>query len=289
MEDFGFDLRFEATRVKSDEPIYAHALKQLSLLPSMATHLEKMGWGVWAGQHKIGEQREFHMRFNGEFDRRAYRDNGDTAWHGPGRMHIVKDQHSYHCDGHECEEPHHHIDYDPLVGPGRARAEILADTLAPYFMPIVGERQGETVIPRGHIVIDPKGVDPRDKDRAGSKLDVGKAPIWQGCLNYFPRALTAIAMVSEYGHRKYGEWGGWRRVADGDARYTDAKSRHMLLPAMVGDYDEGDSGLAHLAQEAWNALAKLERALEEKRLKIMRGNDIVDGKPVIGTAKEYVA
>lgn len=115
-------------------------------------------------------------------------------------------------------------------------------------------------------------------------MDVGKAPLWKGCLAYFPRALFAVAFVSEYGYRKYKVWDGWRLVPDGVDRYMDADARHFLKLAIEGNYD-AESGLAHLAQKAWNALAELERAIEKHGLEIRMGNDIVDGIPVPGTAR----
>lgn len=129
-----------------------------------------------------------------------------------------------------------------------------------------------------------------DVARAGDvggakKLDANKVPIYEGCIQYFPRALMAVAMVSEYGFRKYGAWGGWRGVLDGVVRYTSAKYRHGLMQEIEGPYDVGDSGLSHAAQEAWNALAKLERLLEANAIENRRGNEIVDGKPVLNTAR----
>lgn len=123
------------------------------------------------------------------------------------------------------------------------------------------------------------------KDMNGKKFDAGKAMLDTHLFAYFPKALTAVAYVSMYGARKY-TTGGWKTVPDGYARYSDARARHVLLPHIEGDYDVGDSGLAHAAQEAWNALARLEMAINSGKLKVMSGNDIVDGKPVLGTSQE---
>lgn len=122
------------------------------------------------------------------------------------------------------------------------------------------------------------------------KKDLGKPPVWRGVFNYFPRAIVAVAMVSEYGDRKYNPdnpvFGtGWREVPDGLNRYMDADARHMLKRAMAGEYDD-ESGMAHLAHKAWCAMAELERALSDGYVVVMRGNDVVDGKPVPGTATE---
>lgn len=116
------------------------------------------------------------------------------------------------------------------------------------------------------------------------KYDGGKAPIGRGLINRFPRALQAIALVSEYGARKYGAYDGWEQLPDAKARYNDALGRHDLLASIEGPYDDNDSGLAHWAQRAWNALATLELALRDGTLEMRRGNDIgEDGKPILGS------
>lgn len=103
---------------------------------------------------------------------------------------------------------------------------------------------------------DPNG---RDPHTAGAKLDAGKAPIWRGLLDYFPRALRQVALVSEFGSRKY-TWKGWESVPEGEARYADAMARHIIAEAVEGELTP-DSGLLHAAHVAWNALAVLELKL----------------------------
>jgi hypothetical protein len=120
-------------------------------------------------------------------------------------------------------------------------------------------------------------------DKAGLKYDAMSAPVVTLCFNYFPHALAAVANVSEYGARKYTPM-GWRTVPNGVARYTDALGRHLLKEA-VEVYDEKDSGLAHAAQVAWNALARLELLLVEGARLNRRGNQIsAEGKPIPNTA-----
>lgn len=140
-----------------------------------------------------------------------------------------------------------------------------------------GPRRAEPPVAR-------EGARPGDVGGA-MKLDAGKAPLYNGFINYFPHAMIAVAWVSEYGFRKYGEWGGWRKVFDGIFRYFDGNARHNVLSA-IETYDDGDSGLAHAAQDAWNAMAKLELMLTAGKVDIRRGNDVVDGKPVLGTARK---
>lgn len=112
--------------------------------------------------------------------------------------------------------------------------------------------------------VDPQGLDPKTQ---GAKLDAGKAPVFQGVLNYFPNALSAVSLVSLAGAQKY-HWKGWEKVEDGFNRYSDALGRHLLKESyeLYDDVDEkGNEGthLLHAAQVAWNALARLEFVLRE--------------------------
>lgn len=106
---------------------------------------------------------------------------------------------------------------------------------------------------------DPTGKSAHDP---GAKLDAGKAPLRQGVLEYFPRALLAVAQVSAFGAKKY-SWGGWGPVEDGINRYGNAQERHVVKAAIEGPVDD-DSGLLHAAHEAWNALARLELILRKQ-------------------------
>lgn len=124
------------------------------------------------------------------------------------------------------------------------------------------------------------------EEKPGMKFDSGKAPIDSLFLRYFPRAIEAVAMVSEYGARKY-EVMNWLKVDNGVERYTDGLGRHKLKEHTEGPYDDGDSGLAHAAQVAWNALARLELMLKADMIENRRGNDIgPEGKPILGTARK---
>lgn len=95
------------------------------------------------------------------------------------------------------------------------------------------------------------------------KKDEGKAPIYNGFIAYFPRAIEAVANISKFGHDKYGTWGGWLGVENGLARYQDAKCRHMIDEAK-GQERAADSQLLHAAHEAWGAMAKLELLLRRQ-------------------------
>lgn len=100
---------------------------------------------------------------------------------------------------------------------------------------------------------DPTGLAPGEP---GAKLDAGK--VRAGLLLDFGRALTAVAEVATYGARKYSVR-GWLKVPDANDRYLDAQWRHALR-GQVETHDP-DTGLLHLAHEAWNVLARLELRL----------------------------
>lgn len=132
-----------------------------------------------------------------------------------------------------------------------------------------------------HAESDPHGIDPKT---GGAKMDAGKIDIYAMFMDYFPRAVITVAYVSEYGARKY-HAKGWEKVPDGYARYSAADIRHIMYELMGTTYDIHDSGLAHAAQHAWNAMARLELALQKGTLNCVVGNVIKDGKPVLGTTK----
>jgi len=69
---------------------------------------------------------------------------------------------------------------------------------------------------------DPSG---KDQHAPGAKCDAGKVEL--SYLEYFPKALRAVCLVSMFGAKKYSRGGGIH-VKDGKRRYKDAKFRHML-------------------------------------------------------------
>lgn len=120
-----------------------------------------------------------------------------------------------------------------------------------------------------------QGTDPEGKDQheKGAKLDLGKVPIFEGVLQYFPRALSAIAELSAWGATRY-TWEGWRDVPDAFRRYSNAMGRHILKEKIEGPYDldaandpKHPAEILHATQVAWNALARLDKLLEEMEKK----------------------
>lgn len=108
---------------------------------------------------------------------------------------------------------------------------------------------------------DPAGLPPH---APGAKLD-GEKVMAELTLDGFSRALLAVAEVSTYGAKKYRP-GGWQHVDDGQTRYRRAGDRHRLFRGH--DTHDRDSGLLHLAHEAWNRLAELELFLRERPTKV---------------------
>ena len=89
----------------------------------------------------------------------------------------------------------------------------------------------------------------------GDKLDDGK-PRLDLVLGDFADALWSVGMVGTYGANKYTDK-GWQEVNNGIERYGNAMLRHYFnyRKGIAFDYE---SGLAHLAHMAWNALAILQ-------------------------------
>lgn len=113
---------------------------------------------------------------------------------------------------------------------------------------------------------DPNGLDVHEK---GAKLDAGKSPIFDGVLQYFPRALTAVADLSQWGATRY-SWEGWREVPNAFKRYSNAMGRHILKEKTEGLYDldarndtKHPAEILHATQVSWNSLARLEKLIEE--------------------------
>jgi hypothetical protein len=83
-------------------------------------------------------------------------------------------------------------------------------------------------------------------------------PVFSGCLRYFPRALAAVAALSQIGNEQHnpGTPLHWDRSKSGDE--LDALTRHLFE---VGSRDR--DGVLHDTKVAWRALANLEKVLEK--------------------------
>lgn len=123
---------------------------------------------------------------------------------------------------------------------------------------------------------DPTG---RSAHAPGAKLDSGKAPITRGVVRQSPRAMEAIAHLTQYGAEKY-SWQGWAEVPDGVNRYADARGRHEVAIGRGEEVDD-DSGCLHLTAVAWNALAELELKLRQSEEHTKRSGVIPMGSDFI--------
>lgn len=89
-----------------------------------------------------------------------------------------------------------------------------------------------------------------------------KAPI-ADMLKDFHLAIERVALVTRYGNSQPGRSpGSWRDVPDFENEYRNAKARHAI-GGLVEDNDR-ESGIEHLAHDAWNALALLQFKLEKR-------------------------
>ena len=105
---------------------------------------------------------------------------------------------------------------------------------------------------------DPNG---KSAHEPGAKLDAHKS-LAGLVLGDFAPALERVADVGTYGANKYTK-SGWKSVPQAAERYYDALWRHLLRDAM-GEVVDVESGLSHKAHIAWNALAVLYFAEQDK-------------------------
>lgn len=105
---------------------------------------------------------------------------------------------------------------------------------------------------------DPHG---KNQHTPGAKVDAGKVRMHL-ITGGMARAITEVAKIGTFGAAKYTD-NGWIAVPDGFRRYEDAQQRHAAKRHM-GETNDSDSGLLHLAHEAWNCLAKLDLYLREQ-------------------------
>lgn len=122
----------------------------------------------------------------------------------------------------------------------------------------------------------------KDAKEIGIKADTGKVDLTY-VMEYFPRAIEAIARVAEFGDVKYTKItgrsarGSWLHVLDGLKRYTAAFFRHAFCVFRGEEYDHepeeyGLPPVLHRAQRAWNDLATLELWLIEQEKKSVVDN-----------------
>jgi hypothetical protein len=87
-------------------------------------------------------------------------------------------------------------------------------------------------------------------------------PMARGLVDYFPRALAAVAHVSFVANEQHnpGQPMHWSKGKSAD--HADCIMRHLVERGSVDD-----DGLRHSAKLAWRALAQLETELEDQAVK----------------------
>lgn len=107
-------------------------------------------------------------------------------------------------------------------------------------------------------------------------------PMTTGVLDYFPRALAAVALTSKVGNDQHnpGQPLHWAKEKSRD--HADCIPRHLV------DRDSYDSdGIPHRFKLAWRALADLETYLEENpNLLEHIAQNLVDARHMRSVAKD---
>lgn len=85
----------------------------------------------------------------------------------------------------------------------------------------------------------------------GMKYD-GDKPRMDLLIDGMPGALEQVASILTFGAKKYADH-SWQAVPNGPARYKAALLRHLTAHAK-GELNDPESGMAHLAHAACNAL-----------------------------------
>lgn len=107
------------------------------------------------------------------------------------------------------------------------------------------------------------------EDSAAYAEKAGKPPVTRGMLMLFPRAVKALAVLSQVGAAKHGQGLNMYRGEDAIDLYTDAIGRHLVDEAIDGPVNAGDSPdggamVLHAEQVAWCAMARLELVLTKR-------------------------
>lgn len=86
-------------------------------------------------------------------------------------------------------------------------------------------------------------------------------PVYSGFLAYFPKAIRAVARLSQIGNDQHhkGEPLHWDKTKSTD--HLDCLARHLLDTC---DTPIDTDGVDHLVKVAWRAMAKLQLKLEQE-------------------------
>ena len=89
-----------------------------------------------------------------------------------------------------------------------------------------------------------------------------ESPMARGVLDYFPRAIMAVANVSFVGNEQHNPGQPMHWAKDKSTDHADCILRHLAERGTVDN-----DGLRHTAKVAWRALALLETELEAQEQK----------------------
>lgn len=106
---------------------------------------------------------------------------------------------------------------------------------------------------------DPNGI---DQHTPGAKLDSGKM-IAGEILTSFSNAMQAMLEVATFGASKYTRK-GFLQVPNGEERYLDAMTRHLLKHGSGEEFDP-ETGFPHLHHALWNLAAVVEVRLRSTK------------------------
>jgi hypothetical protein len=84
-------------------------------------------------------------------------------------------------------------------------------------------------------------------------------PITTGVLDYFPRAIAAVAQCSKAGNDQHNPGQPLHWAKEKSADHADCIARHL-----IDRHNVDTDGVLHATKLAWRALALLETALEEE-------------------------
>ena len=159
------------------------------------------------------------------------------------------------------------VDEEMVVSLSRAiKLRLIDDETADEAMNFGKPKIGDAVVESGPLV----GKDGSGKDdRADGKLRWDLLPLAE---------IDDIVRVYTEGAKKYAD-NSWQNIPDGFERYRAALLRHMTA-YMKGERYDKETGLMHLAQICWNAIALLYYDKHNKGVNRMEGSGeiIVDEK-----------
>jgi hypothetical protein len=95
---------------------------------------------------------------------------------------------------------------------------------------------------------------------SGDSKERKATPIGTGVLDYFPRAMVALARLSKVGNDKHNPGEAMRWAKEKSTDHPDCIIRHFIDRGKI----DPDSGELHDVGLAWRALASLEMTLEKQ-------------------------